>query len=86
MHSRVRAERIFVNMACADAVFVFVSSSAIQAKTGYTAELELIDLADFTSVKAFCDRLADVPVDILVANAGVAQSVYSTTTNGWEMK
>lgn len=46
MHYRVHAEQNFVIMACADAVFVFVWSSAIKAKTGYTTELELIDLAD----------------------------------------
>ncbi|KAI3602610.1 short-chain dehydrogenase [Moniliophthora roreri] len=59
----------------------------LQAETGYkNAELWIIDLASFTSVKSLaenfekqCNRL-----DILVENAGIlAPPKYETTEDGW---
>ncbi|GJE92167.1 short chain dehydrogenase [Phanerochaete sordida] len=56
----------------------------IAKETGYAAELQLIDLADFASVQAFAARLKDDPVDVLVANAGVAEAEFALTKDGWE--
>ena len=55
--------------------------------TQYTrAELWLIDLANFASVKAFADKVTDEldRVDILIENAAVATFKYSVTVDGWE--
>ena len=35
-------------------------------------------------MQAFAARLKDAPVDILVANAAVAQPEYKLTKDGWE--
>ncbi|GJE88262.1 NAD(P)-dependent dehydrogenase [Phanerochaete sordida] len=56
----------------------------IAHKTGYKAELQLVDFADFSSVEAFAARLGDDPVDYLVANAAVAQGTFLETKDGWE--
>ena len=55
--------------------------------TRYThAELWLIDLANFASVKAFTDKVTNEldRVDILIENAAVATFAYSVTVDGWE--
>ena len=35
-------------------------------------------------MQAFAARLKDAPIDILVANAAVAQPEYKLTKDGWE--
>ncbi|KAJ6474691.1 hypothetical protein C8R47DRAFT_1022078 [Mycena vitilis] len=55
--------------------------------TGYSkAELWIIDLADFESVKHFADRFErdGGRLDILVENAGIALDKYEPTKDGWE--
>ncbi|KAJ7613155.1 hypothetical protein FB45DRAFT_874676 [Roridomyces roridus] len=59
----------------------------VKKETGCSvAELWLVDLADFASVKAFADRFDKDGgrLDILVANAGVNPSKYEVTKDGWE--
>ncbi|KAK7055882.1 WW domain-containing oxidoreductase [Favolaschia claudopus] len=59
----------------------------LKAETGYSkAELWLVDLADFFSVKQFADRYErdGGRLDILVENAAVATFNYSTTKDNWE--
>ncbi|KAJ7368410.1 hypothetical protein DFH08DRAFT_676159 [Mycena albidolilacea] len=59
----------------------------LQADTGYSkAELWLVDLADFDSVKQFADRFESDGgrLDILVENAAIAASTYKPTKDGWE--
>ncbi|KAG5640177.1 hypothetical protein DXG03_000727, partial [Asterophora parasitica] len=58
----------------------------LQKETTYrAAELWLIELSKFSSVVAFADKFEKDGglLDILVANAGVALSEY-TTPDGWE--
>lgn len=63
-----------------------MQGSDIATRTGYAAELQLLDLAKFTSVKDFVSRLAGDPVDILVMNAGMAQNHYETSEDSWEIQ
>jgi retinol dehydrogenase-12 len=59
----------------------------LKAATGYTkAELWIIDLADFESVKQFADRFEKDGgrLDILVENAAIAPTTYEATKDGWE--
>lgn len=59
----------------------------IRKETGCAnVELWVIDLAKFASIKAFADKVTStVPrLDILVENAGMTQSEYGTTDDGWE--
>ncbi|GJE92164.1 short chain dehydrogenase [Phanerochaete sordida] len=56
----------------------------IAGTTGYVAELQLVDLADFASVTAFAARLKDVPIDIFVANAAICETKVALTKDGWE--
>ncbi|KXN85954.1 WW domain-containing oxidoreductase [Leucoagaricus sp. SymC.cos] len=56
--------------------------------TGYRqAELWLVDLADFVTVKAFAGRASQElgRIDVLVLNAGVGTSEYEATKDGWEL-
>ena len=55
-------------------------------ETSYNAEVQLLDLSSFDSVKSFAERLADDPIDILVSNAGVALREYVQTEDGWERR
>jgi retinol dehydrogenase 12 len=50
------------------------------------AELRLIDLAKFASVKAFANTFDgdEKGVDIVVMNAAVAWGDYAVTEDGWE--
>jgi retinol dehydrogenase 12 len=50
------------------------------------AELHIVDLTSFASVKQFVDSFEkDINrLDILVANAAVAPSVPRTTPDGWD--
>ncbi|KAJ6584790.1 hypothetical protein B0H19DRAFT_926764 [Mycena capillaripes] len=59
----------------------------IQAETGCkTAELWIVDLAEFDSVRRFADRFEQDGgrLDILVANAAVILEKYEATKDGWE--
>ncbi|KAJ6456427.1 hypothetical protein C8R45DRAFT_914010 [Mycena sanguinolenta] len=59
----------------------------IKAETGYeNAELWIVDLADFSSVKSFADKFEKDGgrLDILVENAGVSIPQYEATKDGWE--
>ncbi|KAF9492244.1 NAD(P)-binding protein [Pleurotus eryngii] len=59
----------------------------LQQSTGFdTAELWLIDLCNFDSVKAFVDKFEKEVerLDILVANAGVVSMKYELTQDEWE--
>ncbi|KAJ3528297.1 hypothetical protein NMY22_g9472 [Coprinellus aureogranulatus] len=60
--------------------------SRIQAETGFErAELRLLDLGKFASVRAFADTFQNEErLDILVMNAGVAPLAYRVTSDGWE--
>ncbi|CAK5267270.1 unnamed protein product [Mycena citricolor] len=51
-----------------------------------TAELWLVDLADFASVTSFADRFEreGARLDILVENAGVSTDKYEVSKDGWE--
>lgn len=64
----------------------FIAIAELQETTGYKAELWLMDLSSFASVKAFinkfnkeCDRL-----DILVENAAIVEG-FTNTADGWEI-
>ncbi|KAH7927029.1 short-chain dehydrogenase [Leucogyrophana mollusca] len=60
----------------------------VENETGYNgAELWLVDLADFASVKAFADKFereGGGRLDILVMNAGILMTEYEGTVDGWE--
>jgi NAD(P)-dependent dehydrogenase (short-subunit alcohol dehydrogenase family) len=61
--------------------------SGLKAATGYSkAELWIIDLADFESVKQFADKFErdGGRLDILVENAALATFDYDATKDGWE--
>ncbi|KAJ7837944.1 hypothetical protein B0H13DRAFT_1651258 [Mycena leptocephala] len=60
----------------------------LKAATGYSkAELWIIDLADFESVKQFADKFErdGGRLDILVENAALATFDYDATKDGWEV-
>lgn len=80
--ARMKPARLIV--ACRSEEKGKAAIEAIARKTGYAAELQLVDFALFASVTAFAERLKDDPVDILVANAAVAQGDYRQTRDGWE--
>ena len=64
-----------------------VSQIELKTATGYTkAELWILDLADFASVKRFGDQWETDGgrLDILVANAAMETRKYTTTKDGWE--
>ncbi|KAJ6580743.1 hypothetical protein B0H19DRAFT_1112261 [Mycena capillaripes] len=59
----------------------------LTAATGcLTAELWIVDLADFSSVKGFADKFEQdgTRLDILVANAALVAEKYEATKDGWE--
>jgi retinol dehydrogenase-12 len=62
----------------------------LKANTGYShAELWLVDLSEFSSVRAFADRVVkDLErLDILMLNAAVVpreDGSYTSTKDGWE--
>lgn len=58
-------------------------AAEISAIGGATSVLKL-DLADLSSVRAFCD-LIDGPVDILINNAGALTDRRTDTVDGFEM-
>ncbi|TFK62972.1 short-chain dehydrogenase [Pluteus cervinus] len=58
----------------------------IKEQTGFQAELWLLDLAKFSSVRKFADRWEKEGgrLDILVENAAVSGFEYNQTEDGWE--
>lgn len=69
------------------AIHVNCRTKGLEQAIGYSkAELWIVDLADFASVKSFVDRaLKDLErLDILVLNAAVVSPKYSATKDGWE--
>ena len=59
----------------------------IQQDTGFkSVELQLLDLSKFSSVTQFVDNFLKTyeRLDILLANAAVAPTVYKATADGWE--
>ncbi|KAJ7286170.1 hypothetical protein C8J57DRAFT_1461364 [Mycena rebaudengoi] len=59
----------------------------LKSETGYAnAELRIVDLADFGSVRQFADKFEQDGnrLDYLVLNAGVANFKYEPTEDGWE--
>ena len=58
----------------------------ISEETSYAAELQLVDLSEFASVQALAARFQGQPIDILIANAGMASRDYILTPDGLEQK
>ncbi|KIJ64226.1 hypothetical protein HYDPIDRAFT_28663 [Hydnomerulius pinastri MD-312] len=59
----------------------------LKKSTGYkNCEIWIVDLANFTSVNSFADRVRKECNDlhILVMNAGILTKKYETTVDGWE--
>jgi NAD(P)-dependent dehydrogenase (short-subunit alcohol dehydrogenase family) len=67
-----------------------VSNAGLKSDTGYSnAELWLVDLSDFSSVRAFVDRAVEdlERLDILLLNAAVLpreDGLYTSTKDGYE--
>jgi NAD(P)-dependent dehydrogenase (short-subunit alcohol dehydrogenase family) len=60
----------------------------LKAETSYSkAELWIIDLANFASVKHFADRFEREGgrLDILVENAAIGSSTHKPTNDGWDI-
>ncbi len=73
-----------VVLACRDAGRGESARTTLREATGADAELQLLDLADLSSVAAFADRWGDAPLDLLVCNAGVMAVPRGTTRDGFE--
>ncbi|KAJ3556540.1 hypothetical protein NM688_g1968 [Phlebia brevispora] len=57
----------------------------IEKATGYRGiELAVFDHGNFNSVRTYVESFKDEPLDILVANAGMAIRKYEETEDGWE--
>ena len=59
----------------------------LKAETAFpNIHLRLLDLAKFSSVVDFADKLEkeEDRLDIVIANAAMAREHYSTTEDGWE--
>ncbi|KAF8888744.1 hypothetical protein BD779DRAFT_428852 [Infundibulicybe gibba] len=82
--ARMRPGRII--MGCRNATKGQAALQKLYEQTGYHAELWMIDLSDFNSVKAFVDKFeADGGrLDVLVENAGIVMPKYEATKDGWE--
>lgn len=62
-------------------------TTGLKQATGYSkAELWMVDLAEFSSVRTFVDRaLRDLErLDILMLNAAISSEKYTATKDGWE--
>lgn len=46
--------------------------------------VSFLDLSDLTSVKVFAENHLDVPLDILINNAGIMATPYAQTVDGFE--
>ncbi|KAF8888746.1 hypothetical protein BD779DRAFT_428814 [Infundibulicybe gibba] len=82
--ARMRPGRII--MGCRNATKGQTALQKLYEQTGYRAELWIIDLSDFDSVKAFVDKFeADGGrLDLLIQNAGIFMPRYEATKDGWE--
>ena len=61
------------------------AAERVRQQTGNPrVSLEVVDLSDLGSVRAAAGRLASLPVDVLVHNAGVLPDVRSETADGFE--
>jgi NAD(P)-dependent dehydrogenase (short-subunit alcohol dehydrogenase family) len=77
-------ECVFIAHFC----LIFTVASELKAETGYSkAELWIIDLADFASVKHFADRFEREGgrLDILVENAAIGSFTHKLTNDGWDI-
>jgi hypothetical protein len=61
------------------------TSKECLANSRFKRELELLDVSDLASVRAVGARLAEVPVDVLVHNAGVVPGERVETRDGLEL-
>lgn len=74
-----------VILACRDGAKASDAVARIRAAhADADAEAATLDLASFRSILAFADALDDAPVDVLIANAGLATTDFSTTEEGIE--
>ncbi|KAI0344676.1 NAD(P)-binding protein [Trametopsis cervina] len=80
--SRMCPSRVI--LACRNEEKASLAAELIAKETGFRADVEIVDLASFLSVKAFSKRLEGEPIDVLVLNAAVAKSEYQATEDGWE--
>ncbi|KIL71076.1 hypothetical protein M378DRAFT_6914 [Amanita muscaria Koide BX008] len=74
-------------LGCRDSGRGTAALSRLKEETGYDgAELWLIDLADFASVKSFADKYEkeEGRLDYLVLNAAIVTRDYRSTKDGWE--
>lgn len=69
-----------VVLAVRDTVRGHATASALPG----SVEVQLLDLADLSSVRAFTDRWSDRQVDVLINNAGVFALPESRTADGFE--
>ncbi|KAJ3525458.1 hypothetical protein NM688_g8400 [Phlebia brevispora] len=61
------------------------AAERIEKETGYRGiELAILDSGDFNSIVKFAENFKDEPLDILIANAGIAIGEYEETKDGWE--
>ncbi|KAJ3525459.1 hypothetical protein NM688_g8399 [Phlebia brevispora] len=61
------------------------AAELIEKATGYRGiELAVFDHGSFKSVSTYAESFKDEPLDILVANAGMAVREYEETEDGWE--
>jgi WW domain-containing oxidoreductase len=74
-----------VILACRDVARASAAVERIRAAhPGADAVAEALDLAAFASIRAFAERLGEAPIDVLIANAGLATTDFSTTAEGIE--
>ncbi|KAJ7162286.1 hypothetical protein C8R46DRAFT_955254 [Mycena filopes] len=74
-------------MACRNQTKGEAALEKLKTETGYqNAELWLLDLADFASVRNFADKFErdGGRLDILVENAAITKFDYQATKDGWE--
>lgn len=74
-----------VIVACRDAAKGAATVERIvAAHPGADVHAEPLDLASFHSIHDFAGRLGDAPIDVLICNAGLATTDWSTTADGIE--
>ncbi|KAL0948998.1 hypothetical protein HGRIS_009097 [Hohenbuehelia grisea] len=83
--SRMNPSRLI--LACRSEQRGKAAIASIRETTGYAkADLMLVELGDFSSVKAFLDKVDDevVELDIVLMNAALGVFEYEVTSDGWE--